>query len=207
GSTNKNEMGQIGQQCISHIEDGSDVTLIEGTYMDRDKMGRFRFHAIPVFSAQVRFYEVSEYTTNTTLDIFYFLFFGIPELVAIAIGLILFRHIRSKRKVSTHRVFLKLFRLDMFILLVGLTSAMLIYWGCFRGNTVIQAYTSNIKQPLQLDVIIGESNRMNNAYAISNGRVDLLERICDDPRYVAALYPIEVEEARNQNKIRCTLRQ
>ncbi|GMT00477.1 hypothetical protein PENTCL1PPCAC_22651, partial [Pristionchus entomophagus] len=207
GSTNTNELGVIGKACLSLMQEGTVVTLMEGAYVDQVKLHTFKYHSLPIFTAQVQFYEVAEYTTDTTLTLSYFLLFGVPELIAIVITLLTFRIIRQKHGNSSNPILQKMYGLNMLILLVGITIIAWIYSGAFRGNTVVQTYTSTMSFQHPLDFIIGEANRKKKAYATSRGRVALLESVCDDPRYIAAIYPMEVIEALNQNKIHCTLRQ
>ncbi|GMT28424.1 hypothetical protein PFISCL1PPCAC_19721 [Pristionchus fissidentatus] len=207
GSTNQNEIGLIGKECLSLMEEGSVVTLMEGSFIDRSKLTKFKYHSLPIFIAQVQFYEVVEYTTDTTLSVNCFLLFGIPQLIAIVISMLTFRIVRRKNVVSPSPKLRSVFGVNMAVLLVGITLASWIYFGAFRGNTVVQTYTSTIGISLQLDFLIGQGNREKKLYATSTGRIPLLESICDDDRHIAAIYPMEVIEAFNQNKIQCTLRQ
>ncbi|GMS92254.1 hypothetical protein PENTCL1PPCAC_14429, partial [Pristionchus entomophagus] len=205
-STNLNELGLIGNECLKVMEEGSVVTLMEGASIDRSRIQAFKYQSLPIFSAQVQFYEVSTYTTDNPVSLNYFLLFSIPEWIAIIIAFVSYRLIRAKHNQSANIILRHFYGATMLIILVGLSLLACIYSAAFQDNTVLQTYTSTMKSNSQLDIIIGEDNRINHGYAASMGRVALLESVCSDPRHIAALYPMEVVEATNQNKIRCTLR-
>lgn len=48
-----NELGVIGKECLTLMEEGSVVTLMEGAYIDRTKLQKFKYHSFPIFTAQV----------------------------------------------------------------------------------------------------------------------------------------------------------
>lgn len=54
GSTNQNEIGLIGNECLSLMKEGSVVTLMEGAFVDQEKIKHFKYHSLPIFTAQVR---------------------------------------------------------------------------------------------------------------------------------------------------------
>lgn len=48
-----NELGVIGKECLTLMEEGSVVTLMEGAYINRAKLQKFKYHSFPIFTAQV----------------------------------------------------------------------------------------------------------------------------------------------------------